>query len=90
MYGTVTYSQTSEDGRVSYKELVLGSSSEDSDAVYDVITTKSGDYGVIYLLEEPLAGDTVTIEIPAWAYVDIWGRYNAPKTYEFVYQPSAE
>ncbi|MGN0201749.1 MAG: hypothetical protein ACI399_02440 [Candidatus Cryptobacteroides sp.] len=90
VYGTVVYSQVSEDGRVSYKELVLGSSSEDSDAVYDLIPADSGDYGVVYLLEEPLAGDTVTITIPEYAYVDQWGRYNNEKTFEFVYQPSAE
>lgn len=88
MYGTVTYSQTSEDGRVSYKKFVLGSSDEDSDALYSLASTDEGDYGVIYLLEEPLPGDTVTVEVPEWAYVDIWGRYNTPKTYEFVYQPS--
>lgn len=85
--GTVTYSQVTADGRKSTKTIKLGYG---EDAEYDLIELEDGIYGCVYLYEEPLPGDTVTVVLPPYCYVDKYGNVNAEKTYTFTYVGSSD
>ena len=85
--GSVRYEKVTEDGRTSYKEMDL--SSDDADEAFYSLwyDEPSGEYfGCVYLNVEPLPGDEITITVPEYAYLDIYGNVNEEKTYTVTYK----
>jgi hypothetical protein len=90
--GEMVFTQESEDGRVSTKTIELPSASDYSSSCYDYDFDEEGNMlGLIYIIgDEPLPGDSIFVTIPEYAFVDVYNRPNAEKTYKFVYTPSEE